>query len=236
MHDPIWLDELRAQLERKRLPPAYAARLLDELSDHVTDLLEDQMSTDALESHSVFDRLGAPEDVARQAAAEYRRRNFCGRHPILMFVVLPVMAIPVAYFLGMMTAIGVGWLWKSSHPGLTSDQMSPLGIAGLRLLCTVAQVAPVAAVAAFFGWLAARSGVNRKWPIVMCVTLGLIVAVSHFDMYLSPLPSKSAISIGFGYYGWRRWFVQLARFGAPVLVGMSIFARRLRVGRPELAR
>ena len=177
----------------------------------------------------------APQDVARQAAVAFRRRNFCGRHPVLMFLIAPILGVPVAYFLGLLMAPGAALLWKTLYPGIASYDMSPLQVAELRLLCTAVQVVPVAGLAALVAWLAARSGVHRGWPIAACAILGLIVAASHFDMFVSPLPQKSSITIGLGYHGWRQGLLQLARFAVPLGVGMWIFGRGVKAKPPVLA-
>ena len=78
-----WLNQLQAALARQKLPPFYVERLVAELSDHITDSLEDRMSTDAKDLHGVFQRLGSPSQVASSAAQEYRRAKFSRRHPVL---------------------------------------------------------------------------------------------------------------------------------------------------------
>ena len=83
----------RAELARRKLPPLYVERFVSELSDHLTDWREDRMSTDAKDLHGVFERLGSPGQVAASAAQEYRRARFSRRHPVLMFVVLPLVAL-----------------------------------------------------------------------------------------------------------------------------------------------
>jgi hypothetical protein len=228
--DPKWLEELQKQLARRRLPATYVARLMDELSDHVTDLLEDQMSTDALESRSVFERLGAPQDVARQAAAEFRRRSFCGRHPILMFVVLPVVTLVAVFYVELMGLAALGMALKSTGADLSSDRLSPTAVGGVRLFCTSSLLVPAALTAALFAWLAAKAGVPRKWPTITCAILGVLAAASQLDVYMSPLPGQSKLTLGMGFStAVTAMFVQLSKFAVPLLIGMWIFSRRMRV-------
>ncbi len=47
MAKPQWRDRLREELRNRNLPPAYAARLIEELTDHVTDLEQENPSMDA---------------------------------------------------------------------------------------------------------------------------------------------------------------------------------------------
>ncbi|HEY1603891.1 MAG TPA: hypothetical protein VGG64_30095 [Pirellulales bacterium] len=229
MYDRSWLDELHKQLTRRRLPPAYVARLVDELSDHVTDSLEDQMSTDALQSRSVFDRLGAPHEVARRADNEFRQRSFCGRHPILMFVVLPLVVMAAATFASVLAVIAMGQLCKWIDPGISSDRLSPTAVGGMRLFCISTLLAPAGLTAAFFAWIAARGNVSQRWPIVTGAILGLLAGAAQLDMQLSAVPGRSSLNLGLGFStALAETIFQLSKFAVPVLIGMWIFSRGTR--------
>ena len=69
MGNQPWLDRVRERLARQALPPAYIRRFTEELSDHLEDLKEESMETDALS------RLGEPGQLANAAVAAYRRRS-----------------------------------------------------------------------------------------------------------------------------------------------------------------
>ena len=229
MHGQSWLDELHRQLTRKRLPPAYVARFVDELSDHVTDFLEDQMSTDALQSHSVFDRFGAPQDLARRAAQEFRQRSFCGRHPILMFVVSPLLVMAAGTFASVLAVVAVGRVCKWIDPALSSDRLSPTAVAGMRMLCICSPLAPAALTAALFAWLAARAGVPRRWPIITGAILGLLAGLAQLDMYVSAAPGQSRLQLGLGFStALTETVFQLSKFAVPLLIGIWIFSRGIR--------
>src|SRR5882672_2136870 len=99
MPDQGWLEALRGDLARRGLPAGYVNRFLQALEDHIEDVSqerEESMRTDAEVAESVSaleERLGGREKLADQAAAEYRRANFAGRHPVWTFVVAPVPAL-----------------------------------------------------------------------------------------------------------------------------------------------
>jgi hypothetical protein len=113
------------------------------------------------------------------------------------------------------------------NPGLSSVDLSPLGVAAMKLLCTGSLVVPAALVAALVAWLAARSGVERKWPIIGCSILGLLVGSAQFSVYMSPLPNKSTLMLGLGFStAALSLFVQLSKFAVPMLIGLWIFSRR----------
>ncbi len=220
-----WLEELRAELALRKLPAAYVARLVDELSDHVTDFLEDQMSTDALPSGSVFDRLGAPQDVAGTAVSEFRRRTFSGRHPLLMFVAVPIVVLCVGFVASMFGVIGAGWLWKWFDPAMSSERLGPAAVGVVRMLCIAVLVVPAALTAALFSWLAGRATMPRKWPIITGALLGLLVGLAQLDVSLSTQPGKSQLMFGFGF-GSSTAFFHLAKFVVPLAVGLWVFSRR----------
>jgi hypothetical protein len=144
-----------------------------------------------------------------------------------VFVVLPIVALPLAWSASLFGLVGAGAAWKSVNPGLSSDDLSPLGVAGMKLLCTGSLVVPAALVAALVALLAARSGVERKWPIIGCSILGLLVGSAQFSVYMSPLPNKSTLMLGLGFStAALSLFVQLSKFAVPMLIGLWIFSRR----------
>src|SRR5262245_40556290 len=98
MADLHWRDRLIVALRRQGLPTSYIDRLVEELSEHLTDLFTEEPSMDA--QRDVEDRLGTPEQLAAAAKAEFQRRTFAGRHPVLTFL-----AGPTAVMLGTLVAM-----------------------------------------------------------------------------------------------------------------------------------
>jgi hypothetical protein len=47
MVGPAWREELKEELVRQGLPPAYIERLVQELCDHLDDVMEESMSMEA---------------------------------------------------------------------------------------------------------------------------------------------------------------------------------------------
>ena len=193
-----WLDELRTQLVRRKLPPLYVERFVVELSDHLTDCMEDRMSTDAKDLHGVFQRLGPPGQVAAAAADEYRRARFSRRHPVLMFVVLPIVALPllwaasvvllilVAKLLGIETGQvvtgGPAWQWANTV----------LPYATVALL-----IVPLAVAATFFCRLAARAGVSWRWSLSACALLAVLGGAAMTQFVLPTETTKGMFQFGF---------------------------------------
>jgi hypothetical protein len=155
MENRRWLDELRVQLSQKRLPPEYVARLMEELSDHYVDIQEEKMSTEVKEACADVDRLGLPQDLAHLTAIEYRKTFFCGRHPVLSFILLPVplvltllIATCTPFFLCLYFGLNnlLGLLEIVELPLML---LCPWGISAL-ILCR----------------LATKSGLHWRWPLV----------------------------------------------------------------------
>ena len=91
MSNQPWRDRLKQSLYRQGLSREYISRLVEELSDHATDLFMEDERMDALKE--IDDRLGSPERIALVAMNEFRRRTFFGRHPALTFIAGPMIAM-----------------------------------------------------------------------------------------------------------------------------------------------
>ena len=74
-----WLEQVRDKLAERELPPFYVERLVEELSDHLHDFMEDPMSTDAKDLRGLARHLGVPAELAATAASEYRKQRFSRR-------------------------------------------------------------------------------------------------------------------------------------------------------------
>jgi uncharacterized membrane protein len=102
MVKPQWHDGLRHELRKRGLPPTYSARLIEELTDHFTDLQKENLSMEA--QTPVEEQLGSPELLARAAEKEFVGQTFAGRHPLAAFVMAPIPAIVL-----MLSGIVIGW-------------------------------------------------------------------------------------------------------------------------------
>jgi hypothetical protein len=178
-----WLEQLRAELARRKLPPQYVERFVGELSDHLTDFLEDRMSTDAKDLHGVFVRLGAPGTVADSAVKEYRKSRFSRRHPVLVFVVMPVVTLFLLWIGALLTfglsAGAVSWLI-----GGRGERFPQWLVTVMPVIASAIVLAPIALAAAWFCRVAGRAGSGWKWPLAACLVLALIGGAAFFDMKL----------------------------------------------------
>jgi len=208
-----WLDELRAELARNKLPPFYVERLVSELSDHVTDFMEDRMSTDAKDLHGVFQRLGAPGQVAASAASEFRKQRFSRRHPVLMFVVLPIVALPLlwcaktALIIALIKLLGIK----------EGKVVGPWTGAAMLYAFVFATIVPVTIAALFFCRLAARAHVDRKWLLAACGLLAVVGGAAVTQLSLPTETTNGSLSFGFGFSP-NPSPMQIAQFLAPLAI------------------
>jgi hypothetical protein len=174
-----WLEELRHELARRKLPRRYVKRLVVELSDHITDFMEDSMSTDALESQTIVDRMGMPSQVAQRAAIEYRHQRFPARHPWLAFAALPVVLLPLLWIC---FAIGVWGLLEAAGSifgifGEIPDGPVPRWAEWVILLVVYGTMnLPIVLASWFVCRLANRACVSRKWLALACLVLAVVAS------------------------------------------------------------
>jgi hypothetical protein len=76
MVNPAWLEALREKLAHQGLPPQYIERLVQELRDHYTDLIDEGTSMEPEKISAADERMGHPTHLAEVAADEYRKRHF----------------------------------------------------------------------------------------------------------------------------------------------------------------
>jgi hypothetical protein len=196
MASPRWFEQLQAQLVRSDLPDDYVERLLEELSDHFQDLMEETMSTQA----EVCARLGEPQDVADAAAFGYRHRGYLGRHPAiagLVFAVSPIVALAaLSYTVLLSMVVGAEWL------GIVGDGASPLGTTSQAILSYGLKLAtivlPSLVLAVAYCRLAGRCGIGRKWMITSCVVLAVLAALAGIQLTFAETPGHGSVSLSLG--------------------------------------
>lgn len=227
----VWLEQVRSECLRQKLPPLYVERLVSELSDHHFDFMEDSMSTDAKEFGSTTSRLGMPSAIASVAAEQYRLQRFSSRHPIVMFVLLPVVTLPLLW-----AACIIGLLLLANGLGFESDALTAsegmsnwanwtMPFAGMWIL-----LAPIAAAAAFYCRLAIKSAVSWKWILATCAILALIGGTAVANVALPTAVSKGTVAFGFGV-SQNPSPQQLLQFAVPLSIGCWVIFKRRNYGR-----
>ncbi len=200
MGDQLWLDSVRQRLTKHDLPSSYVQRFTEELGDHLEDLKEESMETDAIS------RLGEPEEVAEAAVTAYRRRSFLGRHPVAAFLVFAVSPVIPQYVLG-----AVPLLVLSVVTGNFQYQEYDLAISLTIIVCSTF-------VGILYGELAMRLGIGKRWMLTSFAVLGVMAVfwefgLNHANGLLAVrIPVQFAVPLAVGW-----WFAKRTRnHGYPV--------------------
>jgi hypothetical protein len=168
MVSPAWREELKEELARQGLPPPYIERLVQELSDHFDDVLEESMSTEAERSSLAAERVGQPGKLAAVAVTEYHKRARTRVHPVVTFAILPVLLMAVMWA-GLFVLAGVADgvvgtflpTWDLSSRAFSNE-------------ATGVMLAPLAVIALIFCRLARKHGLDWRWPLLTTGVLAII--------------------------------------------------------------
>lgn len=178
MANQPWLDEVLRRLAKGGLPPNYVQRFVGELSDHLEDFKEENMSTEA----EAYSRLGKPEHVANAAVAAYRQRSFLGRHPLAAFLVFGVSPIISLFLVLALMVLGVRAV-GTFCPWLTTiddePRIAPPGAVELAateyLFSLLFMVIPAILTTVAYGKVAKWLGLTRSWMVVCCVVIAAMM-------------------------------------------------------------
>ncbi|OAI57493.1 hypothetical protein AYO47_01750 [Planctomyces sp. SCGC AG-212-M04] len=243
-----WLDEVRKELQTRRLPRRYVTRLMRELSDHVMDGWENTMNKDVRVFAGPNDQLGSPGQIADTAEKEFRSRRFAARFPLLTFGLLPVLAFPIVAAL---TFLGPGWViveleelvgyflgWDES--ALVANESDFGAWLPVAMKCYTAGTIILAAALVVWAMsrLARRAGVTAKWPIASAVLVAALAGCLWSDATPKTKDKQGMLMVGLGY-PMRSWTIyQTAQLMMPLSFGIWLTRqrRRLPAAPSELAR
>jgi hypothetical protein len=203
-------DEFQNELIRRGLPRAYIERLLAELDDHFTDILEERSTSMGAARKLHFDddeaksnasivaaaRIGEPTQLAIFAADEYRARSFWGRHPFVTFVVAPLPTM-VAVLIGYLAALwlilaGLGVILEWFNVLSVNEHEHPwVQAIALTFFSWGFQVVPPLATALVLCRIYRRNALPVRWPILGCVLLSVVITVIQTQWRLATGPSES---------------------------------------------
>jgi len=193
------------------------------------------MSTDARDLQGVFERFGSPQQVASGAAQAYRPARFSGRHPILMFVVLPVLSLPlmwVAFVAAMMAMLSLFGIKSGS---LQSHQTAyHLAQVALPYLVLSMLLVPATASAAFFCRLARKATLHWKWPLMACGLIAVLAGLSIVNFSLPGPANQGTLMLGFALND-HPTASQWLQFLLPLAIGGWAAWRSIKAERPRLA-
>lgn len=214
-----WLDNLRRELARQNLPPFYVERLVEELTDHITDCMEDRMSTDAKDLRSLAARLGAARDIAAAAQSEYCKTNFWGRHPILSFVLLPILALPIVWAAAFVIVLFASKLLGLDTGGNASESLAEWARWSMPGVVFLSLFVPIVAVAALVCRMGSRAGVHWRWTVIACAIVAVVGGTAMANIVLPIGASRGQMTFGFGVSQYPTPG-QLLQFAAPLALGI----------------
>jgi hypothetical protein len=198
MSKSSWLNEVAQALRRQRLPRSYIRRFTDELADHFEDFCathyQERIGMDA-EAHIA--RLGAPDELARRAAFELRRRTYAGRHPFVTFVAAP---LPTAVLLLIGLCIPFVLVLTAIPDEYAPGHFPVWAAVVLQAVVWGMQYLPFIAGAIVFCHLAKRAFCGARWSFVACGLVGLLAGAFTVSLSLPTSgPESGSLMMGLGY-------------------------------------
>jgi hypothetical protein len=183
---PAVLEHVAADLVRRGLPIDYAQRAAAEFIDHRRDLLSELCAAglDEVAADEEASRLlGDTRMLVEKTVREYRRRFWCGRWPLMTFLLgpLPTMclvSLAIALILTGIAAAGDAFGVRLGPPDGKTSITELLCIEGIW--CLMFALPPIL-VASVFLWLARRSGCGLAWGGIAGIEVALLSGLTHFD-------------------------------------------------------
>lgn len=211
--------KLRDELTRQGLPHEYIERLLAELDDHYTDLLEERSSfvgaARKLEYNSVSNeaeqRLGEPVQLAVFAAEHYHNRSFWGRHPWLTFglLPLPMFVASLVFFAIALVTVGASCAYVLEHLFHVSapepQDHFVLQTVMMVLISWYIVVLPPIVVALLLCRVYRRNSIDQRWPILGCGLVAVATSLFSITYRIATAPHDGMMMMGFSFSGSIQW-------------------------------
>jgi hypothetical protein len=246
MENRLSHDELRSELARRGLPRAYIERLVAELDDHLTDLLEErstsmgaarklQFERDEVEQEDLEKRLGEPAQLAIFAAEQYHARTFWGRHPLVTYLLGPLPLLVtcfLAYGLAFWAATWVISLFGTHALGWNEATFANpadfiwLQAVLLALMCWYVTVFPPLTAAWLLCRTYRRNALDWRWPLIGCTLLALVCGIFITKYNISTEPGKGQFMLGFDIGQSSAWLARfLPKFAIALAIGLLLIQR-----------
>jgi len=169
-----FIEPLRRRLLELGCPMVQARRLVREMADHREDLKQAALVEGLSEPGAEVQadgQLGDPLSLAEHLMTAQRRSSWWGRHYVVTFGLLPVLAVPVLWALVLflelfLLAVVLGYGWNLTKIRATVDD--PVIFPYLLMTFHFMDYLAVAFVSLGFYRLARRAAVNWKWMMIAC--------------------------------------------------------------------
>ena len=186
-------------------------------------------------------RLGDPATLAAHAAANYRRATWVGRHPRLVFGVLPVpLALAAALLVMIVPALTLAAVDEAV--GGMDDLPRSTVVTLAYAMMAAERFVPAVLVAALYARLAVRHAVDRRYLAAAAVQVAAFSGSIVYQIASSDVPGESVCFVEFAwwpvptdggwtlpllaYLGWSQVITQLAVPAAAA--GLVVWAARRR--------
>ncbi len=180
---PDFIQQLRGRLLKLGCPIARIQRLVHEVADHRQDVKQAGLAEGLSEAEAearADASLGDPLVLAEQTMISVRRSTWWGRHYVVTFGLLPILAwilwvLPLACETWL-----VDWGWDSNK----FDPANPITFHRLLLAFRFTDYLGVALVALLFCWLARRTAVNPRWMVISSVISSMVALIYWTNLVL----------------------------------------------------
>ncbi len=226
MRKADFIERLRRRLVELSCPLARVPRLIREIADHRDDLKQAGIAEGLSETAAEIradKQLGDPQVLAEHLMATQRQSSWWGRHFVVTFGLLPLLAFPVMWLLLLLLqmvlafALGYGWDVKKLHVAVND----PVTFQHVRMAFQFIDYVAVALAALLICWLARRAAVNPKWMVTACAVCSFLALFTWGQI------EPHSFFVGFSadshlHLQWLRGAIPLAVAGA-----VYIFQRRM---------
>jgi hypothetical protein len=246
MENRLSHEALRSELSRRGLPPAYIERLVAELDDHFTDLLEErstsmgaarklQIEQKDLEQHDLEQRLGEPAQLAIFAAEQYHARSFWGRHPLVTYLLGPLPLLVACFF-----AYGLAFWAVTSVVSFIGTYLlgwteatfaNPANFIGLQavllaFLCWYVTVFPPLTAAWLLCRTYRRNALDWRWPVAGCTLLAIVCGMFQTSYNIATEPNTGQFMLGLDVGTSSAWLLRfLPKFAIALAIGLLLIHR-----------
>jgi hypothetical protein len=213
MPKPDFIEQLRRRLLDLGCPTVHVRRLVHEVADHREDLkqaaLAEGVSELSAEIHADA-QLGNPFELAERLALALRQSSWWGRHFIIGFCLLPLLAVPVLW--GLLFGLGL-------QVELAIAAHKPDNFHHVFIAMHGADYIAIALVTLLFCWLARRAALSLKWTVIACAICSLYASFT----WVTIVPHSIRVGVG--------WPPQWIRFAIPLLIAAAMYVFRRRTTR-----
>ncbi len=223
------IDGLGRRLLRNGLPAAYVMRATRELEEHREDLfneLKEEGVVGTAAELKVKERMGNFDELAARLSNTMRRSNWCGRHPVMTFCVLPVIsfiagfALVVAILASLADVAG----WLEPRPRLTPGQW-----AWITGFVHVLRWSLFAAIPFWFCWLARSTFCGYRWGLATCLVFSVHGLLHNLNIVAPVTGGDGALAWGYSTrFDWIGMSVPLMVFALFVVLSKHTNASEMR--------